>query len=420
MEVGCYGNKVIKTPNLDALAKTGTRFTHGFATVSSCSPSRACLYSGLFSHTNGMYGLAHAEHHFRSQENLKSLPRVLKDAGYRCGILGKNHVAPPEAFPFDKEITVNTRSVAEMAKKAREYMVESGDKPFCLIVGFGDPHRGGPNFANNRDYPGVKETRYDPKDVIVPDFLPDQPSTREDLAQYYQSVSRLDLGVGFMLDALKETKHTDDTLVIFLSDNGIPFPGAKTTLYDPGLNLPLILASPAQKQRGVVNHAMVSYIDVMPTILDWMNVKAPPGLPGRSLLPILEQEKPTGWDVVYGSHQCHEVTMYYPMRMIRTRTHKLILNLANPLEYPAAADLYGSPTWQGVLKRGDKMLGERTLESYLHRPHEELYDLEKDPKEVKNVAGDPKYADVLKDLRARLKDWQVKTKDPWVVKYTHE
>ncbi len=254
----------------------------------------------------------------------------------------------------------------------------------------------------------------------MPDFLPDKSDTREDLAQYYQSVSRLDLGVGLMLDALKETKHADDTLVIFLSDNGIPFPGAKTTLYDPGLNLPLILAAPAQKQRGVVNRAMASYIDIMPTILDWMSVKAPAGLPGRSLLPILEQENPTGWDVVYGSHQCHEVTMYYPMRMIRTRTHKLILNLANPLEYPTAADLYGSQTWQAILKRGDKTLGERTLESYLHRPHEELYDLEKDPKEVKNVVGDPKYADVLKDLRARLKDWQVKTKDPWVVKYTHE
>src|SRR5262249_25023906 len=122
------------------------------------------------------------------------------------------------------------------------------------------------------------------------------------------------------------------------------------------------------------------------------------------------------------SQQGHtqRITMYYPMRMIRTRTHKLILNLAHPLEYPTAEDLFNSPTWQGVLKRGDKMLGERSLESYLHRPHEELYDLEKDPHESKNVAGDPKYADVLKDLRARLKDWQVKTKDPWVVKYTHE
>jgi N-sulfoglucosamine sulfohydrolase len=419
MEVGCYGNKVIQTPHIDALAKNGTRFTYGFATVSSCSPSRACLYSGLFTHTSGQYGLAHAAHHFRSQENLQSLPRVLKAAGYRCGIVGKNHVAPPEAFPFD-EIAANTRNVSLIAKKTKEYIAESGDKPFCVIVGFGDPHRAGKGFANDQKYPDVKEVQYDPKDIPVPFFLPDHADTRKDLAEYYQSVSRLDQGVGFVLDALKETKHADDTLVIFLSDNGIPFPGAKTTLYDPGLNLPLIVASPAQKQRGVVNQAMASYVDVMPTILDWMQVKAPAGLPGRSLLPILEQEKPEGWDVVYGSHQCHEVTMYYPMRMIRTRTHKLILNLAHPLEYPAAADLYESPTWQGVLKRSDKTLGERTMEAYLHRPHEELYDLAKDPHESKNVAGDPKYADVLKDLRARLKEWQVKTKDPWVVKYTHE
>jgi N-sulfoglucosamine sulfohydrolase len=420
MEVGCFGNKVIQTPNIDALAKNGTRFTHSFATVSSCSPSRACLYSGLYTHTSGQYGLAHATHHFRSQENIKSLPRVLKDAGYHCAILGKNHVAPVEAYPFEKEIAVNGRSVKVVAQKAGEYMKENDDKQFCLIVGFADPHRAAGGFANGPDYPGVKEIKYDPKDMIVPPFLPNHANTRKDLADYYQSVSRLDQGVGFVLEQIKLTGHADDTLLIFLSDNGIPFPGAKTTLYDPGLNLPLVIASPGQKKRGVVNNAMTSYVDVMPTILEYMGVKPPPGLPGRSLMPILDEEKPAGWDVVYGSHQMHEVTMYFPMRMIRTRTHKLILNLAHPLEFPCAADLYDSLTWQGILKRGDKMLGERTLENYLHRPREELYDLEKDPNEMKNVADDPKYADVLKDLRARLKDWQVKTKDPWIVKYTHE
>jgi N-sulfoglucosamine sulfohydrolase len=112
--------------------------------------------------------------------------------------------------------------------------------------------------------------------------------------------------------------------------------------------------------------------------------------------------------------------MYYPMRMVRTRAHKYILNLAHPLEYPTAADLYGSPTWQGILERRDKMLGERSLESYLHRPKEELYDLETDPHELKNVADDPKYAGVLADLRRRLKEWQKTTKDPWLIKDTHE
>jgi N-sulfoglucosamine sulfohydrolase len=112
--------------------------------------------------------------------------------------------------------------------------------------------------------------------------------------------------------------------------------------------------------------------------------------------------------------------MYYPMRMIRTRQYKYILNLAHPLEYPFASDLYGSPTWQGILKRGDKTLGDRSLADFLHRPKEELYDIDKDPHETKNLAGDPKHAETLAELRKRLRDWQEKTKDPWVVKYTHE
>jgi N-sulfoglucosamine sulfohydrolase len=215
----------------------------------------------------------------------------------------------------------------------------------------------------------------------------------------------------------------ENTLVIFLSDNGIPFPGAKTTLYDAGLRLPLIVSSPDATTHGRVNHAMVSWVDVAPTILDWAGVKAPAAqaaMMGRSFLPILGEENPKGWDTVFGSHQCHEVTMYYPMRMIRTRTHLFILNLANALEYPCAQDLYDSLTWQGVLKRGDTMLGVRPLDAYLHRPREELYDLDKDPDELKTVASDAKYADVLSDLRKRLKEWQEKTKDPWVIKYQHE
>jgi N-sulfoglucosamine sulfohydrolase len=285
------------------------------------------------------------------------------------------------------------------------------------VVGFTDPHR---DFGNKNTYPGVQEVRYEPGDVNVPYFLSDKPDVRRDLAEYYQSISRLDKGVGFVLDALNETKHAEDTLVIFLSDNGPPFPGAKTTLYDPGMHLPLIISSPAQKRRGLTNNAMVSWIDILPTILDWTGVPKPAALTGRSVLPILEEENPKGWDVAYASHQCHEVTMYYPMRVIRTRKHKYIRNLAHKLDYPFASDLYNSPTWQGILERGDKMMGGREVEKYVHRPLEELYDLESDPNELKNVAADPKYAEVLKDLRERLKTWQTKTRDPWLVKYRYE
>lgn len=422
-ELGCYGDAVAKTPNIDALAKAGTRFTHGFACVSSCSPSRASLYTGLYTHASGQYGLAHAEHNFRTRDNVKSLPGLLGPAGYRTGIIGKVHVLPRSVYPFDAEVTeglAGNRDVAAMAKKAEQFITDAGDKPFFLVMGYSDPHRSAKNFGNEQRYAGVRDNQFDPKALKLPFFFPDEADARQDYAEYYQSVNRLDQGVGMVLDVLKNSKTADGTLVIFLSDNGIPWPGAKTTLYDPGLRLPLLIASPAQKQRGVVCQAMASWVDVAPTVLDWAGVKAPPVMTGRSLLPVLDEENPKGWDVVYGSHQFHEITMYYPCRMIRTREHKYVLNLANRLEFPMAADLYGSATWQGVLKRGDKAIGKRPLDSFVNREKEELYDLTKDPEELKNVAADPRYADVLKDLRGRLKEWQEKTKDPWVVKYQHE
>ena len=422
-QVGCYGDKTIRTPNIDKLAKNGVRFTHAFAAVSSCSPSRATIFTGMHTHQNGQYGLAHATHNFYSFKNVQSLPGLLKPNGYRTGIVGKVHVQPKSVYPFDVEMVKvpgGYRSVANMAKQAEKFFRDSGDKPFALVVGFTDPHRAAKGFANETKYPGVQEVHYEPADVTVPYFLSDKPEVRRELAEFYQSISRLDQGVGFILDALKETKHADDTLVVFVSDNGIPFPGAKTTLYDPGIHLPMIISSPEQKRRGVTNHAMVSFIDILPTILDWTGAKAPPALTGRSLLPILEEENPKGWDTVYASHQFHEVTMYYPMRMIRTRTHKYLRNIAHKLDYPFASDLYNSLTWQGILKRGDKMMGDRRVESFVHRPMEELYDLERDPHELKNVAANPACAEVLKDLRERVKAWQVKTRDPWLVKYRYE
>jgi len=422
-QLGCYGDPKIHTPNIDSLAKNGVRFTHAFAAVSSCSPSRATLYTGLYTHTNGQYGLAHATHNFHTFANVSSLPGLLRANGYRTGILGKIHVQPRSVYCFDVEMVqglAGNRSVAKMAEQARQFFRDSGDKPFALVVGFSDPHRGAKGFANENRYPGVQAITYQPSDVTLPYFLSDRPEVRREWADYYQSISRLDQGVGFLLDALKETKHAEDTLVLFLSDNGPPFPGAKTTLYDPGIHLPLIVSAPTQKRRGITNSAMVSWTDILPTILDWAGVKAPPTLAGRSFLPILEEETPKGWDIVYGSHQFHEVTMYYPMRMVRTRTHKYIRNLAYKLDYPFASDIYHSLTWQGILERGDKMMGDRRVETFIHRPLEELYDLEQDPHELKNVAADAAYAEVLNDLRERLKTWQEKTRDPWLVKYRYE
>jgi N-sulfoglucosamine sulfohydrolase len=200
----------------------------------------------------------------------------------------------------------------------------------------------------------------------------------------------------------------------------MPFPGAKTTLYDAGVHLPLIIASPLQKERGTANRALVSWVDIAPTVLEWAAARAPYRLPGRSLLPILDDTDPKGWDTVCGSFVFHEITNYYPMRSIRTRRYKYIRNLAHPLEFPFASDLYGSKTWLGVIGRRDTMLGKRAVAAYVHRPAEELYDLDRDPGEFTNVAGERTYAGVVAEMRKRLRQWQVETKDPWIIKDVHE
>lgn len=426
MQVGCYGDPVAKTPHIDALAQSGTRFTHGFASVSSCSPSRATLLTGMPTHQCGQYGLAHAAHNAASFKTVRGLPALLAPAGYRSGVIAKLHVQPKEVYPFDAELPGNGRNPVQIAEQTKKFLADCGDKPFFLLVGFTDPHRAAKGFANDGKYPpSVPALKFDPKALPVPYHLPDNAETRAELAEFYQSVARLDHGVGLVLKQLEDAKKLGDTLVIFLSDNGIPFQGAKTTLYDAGIHLPLIVRKPGQK-AGVTCHAMASFTDIAPTILDWCGVKPAPvgkkdsSLLGRSLLPVLETEKATGWDTVFASHQYHEVTMYYPMRAVRTRTHKYILNLAHPLEFPSASDLWGSDMWQGVLKRKDKMMGQRTVSAFLKRPKEELYDLTTDPNELKNLATDAGRAEVLNDLRAKLADWRKKTNDPWLVKDQHE
>ncbi len=430
--VGCYGNPVIKTPNLDKLASEGVRFTHAFCTTASCSASRSVILTGLYNHATGQYGHQHSFHHFVSFENIKSLPVLLSQAGYRTARIGKLHVAPPEVYKFDEELGAESRNPVAMAQKCKDFIAASDARPFFLYFCLSDPHRGGgkaqelpykPDRFGNRanGYPGVKEVKYDPKDIIVPPFLPDIPECRAELAQYYQSVSRVDQGVGQLLEILKQSSKYDSTLVIYISDNGIAFPGAKTTLYEPGMNLPCIVQNPYQKKRGLVCNATITWADITPTILDFAGaLQKETDFHGRSFKSILEQENPKGWDEIYASHTFHEITMYYPMRVIRERKHKLIWNIAHGLEYPFASDLWESSTWQAVLHRGDKFYGKRSIDAYLHRSEFELYDLDEDPYEIKNLAGDTKYQKLLGELKEKLKAFQKRTNDPWIIKWQHQ
>jgi N-sulfoglucosamine sulfohydrolase len=412
LDLAAYGNEVVRTPHIDMLAGRGTLFTHAFATVSSCSPSRSVILTGLYSHSNGVYGLAHDVHNQHLLPAVRTLPQLLKASGYRTGLVGKKHIVPDSSFPFHSELAPEqpgNRDVAFMAAEAGRFMSADAARPFFLVVGYSDPHRAPQNFGNTQDWPQVKRQRYEPSQVIVPAHLPDVPEVRQDLAHYYESVSRLDSGIGLLLDALRAAGREGDTLVIYLSDNGRAFPRAKTTLYDDGIRLPLVIALPGAKQRGVRSEAMVSWIDIAPTILDWAKSAGPKEyrLPGRSLLPILGETTPKGWERIFASHGFHEIQQYYPMRALRTREHKYILNLAHPLSFPIAGDVASSPSWAAF---------ERTpaLRAYLQRPREELYDLTNDPHETKNLATDAEYRDVLEGLRTQLAVFRKETRDPWL------
>jgi len=430
--LGCYGNPAIKTPNLDSLAAEGVRFTNAFCTTASCSASRSVILTGMYNHANGQYGHQHSYHHFISFPDVKSLPVMLTEAGYRTGRIGKYHVAPDEVYRFDVALPANERSPVQMANNCRDFVAAAG-KPFFLYFCTADPHRSGdvaqdlpgtPNRFGNRaegSYPGVDEVKYDPKDVIVPPFLPDIPECRAELAQYYQAISRVDQGVGRLLSVLKETGKYDNTVVIYISDNGVAFPGAKTTLYEPGMNLPCIVRDPHQKNKAIACDALVNFADLTPTILDFAGaLSGNDTVQGRSFRSVLEQEHPKGWDETYASHTFHEITMYYPMRVVRQRKYKLIWNIAHGLDYPFASDLWAASTWQATIQNGRKYYGKRTVEAYLHRPKFELYDLEQDPHEVNNLAGNPEYEKVLGELKAKLKAFQKRTKDPWILKWDYE
>ncbi len=421
MQLGCYGDTVIQSPNINGLAKKGVRFTKAYATVSSCSPSRASIFTGLYTHQNGMYGLQHAPHSQQCHAWVQGLPNLLRNAGYFTGLIGKFHVGPDSSFNFQR-LRPNTkqRDVAFMAQQAREFIKDADKKPFFLVMGYQDPHRAKEGFGNQTFEKDPKEVKYDPKKVIVPYHLPDSDEVRKDLAEYYQSVTRMDRGVGLLIDLLRELGQLDDTLIIFISDNGIPFPGAKTTLYNAGINLPLIVAGPGVPPDKT-NNALVSFIDLTPTILDFTKAAGPKyQLPGRSILKIVNDDNPKGWDTVFGSHQMHEITMMYPMRTIVTPKYKLIVNLDHQKEFPFASDLWGSPSWQFVRTKGEKMMGQRSVAAYLNRPREELYDLATDPNELKNLAADPAHAKALGELRQRLRAWQQETADPWTILYREE
>ncbi len=412
---GCYGNAVIKTPNVDAAAGRGVVFDQAFCVSPSCAVSRASILTGHYPHTHGQYGHCHGIHGFRTHPWMATTPGLLKQAGYATACIGKSHVAPPETYPFDFQALPNVpRSPADFGGQTRRFLESIGEQPFYCHVGIADPHRAGDStrFANDPPQPGA--VRYRPEEVTVPDFLPDVPEVREELAQYYQAISRFDQTVGQVLAALEESGRARETLIVITSDHGMPFPGAKASSFEGGHHCPLLILGPADIRAGRHCGALVNWTCFMPTILEWCGLEGPADLPGRSMLPLLSDPDQRGWDETFYAHNFHEVTNYYPYRVLRGRRYKYVLNLAHELPHPLGTDLFRSGMWQAVLKRDIQMLGQRPRDYFLHQPHEALYDLEKDPAETHNLIDDPAHKTIAAAMRDKVLQFRIRTQDPWL------
>lgn len=412
MQLGCYGHKAIPTPNFDKLAEEGVRFEYAFITHSSCSPSRSSILTGLYPHQNGQIGLAHRDEYTMHHGN-KTLPAYLKEAGYYNGVIGKVHVNPPKDFPWDynsgpKYDGPGTKDVVAVAELAEGFLDQAKGKPFFLYVNYFDPHA---HYKIPR-IKGVPKKLVGPDDVEPFPFLAiDHPKIHADLVGYYNAVLRLDAGIGMLMDLLDKSGQADNTIMIFVSDNGPPFARAKMTCYEAGLQVPFLVRWPGKAKKGLVCDEFISTIDIVPTLLEAAGVKTPDKLPGKSLVPMLRGDDIVWREYLFCEFTSHDTFNYFPARTIRDRRYKLIHNIAAGKTEINRGKGKG-PSWKA--SQGAKLDAKvrKTYELYYDPPEFELHDLQNDPHEFVNLAGKAEYAEVKKKLLAKLMQWRKQTNDP--------
>ena len=416
-ELGCYGDRFARTPHLDRLAAQGMRFERAFVATASCSESRAALLTGLYPHQNGQIGLA--SHHYHMFGKLPNIASRLKAHGYRTGLIGKLHVNPELAFPFDYRPDVskcNTfahRDVERVAELAGEFFVAAGT-PFFLMVNYADAH-----LPFLREQHGSPHSPLSADDVrALPWIGIDNPRIRESQANYYNCMMRLDDGVGRLLAALDNADLTKKTLVIYLGDHGAQFPRGKLASYESSLRVPLIVRFPGRIPSGKVRKELVSSLDLLPTILEAVGAQARSELPGRSLLPLMDQHKGNWREFLFTEYHGHYPPIYFPQRTIRDGRYKLIVNLLQDRANPVAklCSQMDRPAHPPYVTASDVATAEkhvkRAYATWLDAPPVELYDLQADPHEWRNRADDPSLADVKRRLLAELHRWQKRTVDP--------
>jgi arylsulfatase A-like enzyme len=374
-----YGHAVA-TPNIQRFAEEGMLFRQAFSAAPVCSPSRAALLTGEYSHTNGMLGLAHRG--YRLADYHHHLVHTLRAAGYTTTLVGEQHIAiDPDVIGYDRILDVPSYHADQVAPAAARAIAEA-DGPSFFSVGF---------FETHRDYPAAGDGRY----ALAPANLPDTPETRRDIAAYEASAAALDEGVGIVLDAI----DAERTLVILTTDHGLAFPGAKATLTDRGIGVLLILRGPGGFTGGRVSDALVSQLDLYPTLTDLLGVPSPSWLRGRSLLPLAREQAEEINDAIFAEITFHAA--YEPQRAIRTKRYKYIERFDNHHEGPVLANIDDSPSKDYLLAHG---LAERPLAA------QQLYDLVFDPNEAHDLAAER--PELAAELHARLRAWMRETGDP--------
>lgn len=414
-ELGCYGDPYARTPVLDQLAKEGCRFANAYVTHAVCSVSRASFLTGLYPFQNGQIGLA--THRYAMFEKWDNMPSILKEHGYRTGMIGKLHVNPESAFPLDYRAIAasgfNDRPMKKYSAAAETFFRET-EQPFFLAINFPDAH-----FPLLRQQYGLPEKPLNADDVKPMPFIGvDSPRLRKGVADYYNCLSRLDTGIGLVLDALQETGKADNTLVVYIGDHGAQFSRGKATCYEGGLRIPMIIRWPARVKPGTVRNELASTIDLLPTVLQAVGLPARENLPGRSLLPLATGQDVPWREYLFAERTAYSAPNFFPQRTIRDARYKLILNLTpdrknpvpdNYLKQRGSFFLYG--TSQAELNTAPKHIAE-AYQLWRSPPAVELYDLKSDSWEFRNLADDPKLADVKSRLLIELKSFRERHKDP--------
>jgi len=417
--VGAFGCPVPETtPHLDRLAAEGMRFEHAHVIVANCSPSRNVIQTGRYPQVNGVEGF------YDVAADFPILPDLLKAAGYRTGIWGKVADSTPESdYAWDEVLKTKGRgsikNAQEVQRITHEFIAGSQEKrqPFYLIINISDPHH--PLFNSERarknghdDFPPSRIFTKD--EVVIPGFLPDLPEVRQDVTNYYNSVRRADDLIGATLSALETSGESENTIVMFLSDHGMPFPFAKTNLYHHSTRTPWIVRIPNLVQPGTTDREhMISTIDYMPTILELCGLAAPEGLNGRSFAPLLTGGSQDGREFVFKEFHENARGIRNPMRAVESKRFGYIFNpWSDGTRIFRSATLH-APTYKAMqaAARNDSQIAAR-IQHFNHRTVEEFYDYQEDPDARVNLIDDPRYAGEIERLRTALAQWMTELQDP--------